>query len=241
MMGLLSVTDETSAAVLGLCLGIAWLVDRELLAVTRRQGVWLFARAAGRVRGHEPAVRRSLAPGGPVQKMSFVAPRSPGVQQPPLPLSTGAGLVALIADTLPVWTILLALVLVARRRGAEQDGPRRGTLVFAAALAVVSIVGLTTVDVNGGPPEASPLSDGGAVPVPARRRALPRPLVAARNGRPHAGAGGAGAGRRLDGALAQSLLQASDAGIRTFASAARTCTPRTAGPSRARPSDSGPR
>jgi len=37
MMGLLAVTNETSTAVLDLCLGIAWLADRELLTVTRRQ------------------------------------------------------------------------------------------------------------------------------------------------------------------------------------------------------------
>jgi hypothetical protein len=154
MMGLLSVTDETSAAVLGLCLGIAWLIDRELLTITRRQGIWLFAALLVAFVGTNLLFAGSLAPGGPVQKMSFVAPRSPGVQQPPLPLSTGAGWVALIADTFPVWTILLALALVARRRGGDQDRPRRGMLAFAAALAFVSIVGLTTVDVNGGPPEA---------------------------------------------------------------------------------------
>jgi hypothetical protein len=154
MMALLSVTDETSAAVLGLCLGIGWLIDRELLTVTRRQGIWLFAALLIGFVGTNLLFAGSLAPGGPVQKMSFVAPRSPGVQQPPLPLSTGAGWVALIGDTFPVWTILLAVGLVARRRGGAQDGPSRGMLAFAVTLAVVSIVGLTTVDVNGGPPEA---------------------------------------------------------------------------------------
>jgi hypothetical protein len=154
MMALLSVTDETSAAVLGLCLGIAWLIDRELLTITRRQGVWLFAALLVAFIGTNLLFAGSLAPGGPVQKMSFVAPRSPGVQQPPLPLSTRAGLVALIGDAFQVLTILLAMALVAWRRGAEQDRPRRGMLVFAAALAAVSLAGLTTVDVNGGAPEA---------------------------------------------------------------------------------------
>ena len=153
MMGLLSVTDETSAAVLGLCLGIAWLADPQLLAPTRRRGLALLGGLLVALIVTNLVYAGSLAPGGPVQKLSFVAPRSPGVQQPPLPLSTPEGLIALVADTFPIWTILLALVFVAGRRGENAGPVRRGLLVFAVALAVVSIVGLTTVDVNNGPPE----------------------------------------------------------------------------------------
>jgi hypothetical protein len=154
MMCLLPVTDETSAAVIGLCLGIAWLFDPGLLASTRRRGVVLLGGLAVAFVVTNLLFQASLAPGGPIQRMSFVAPRSPGVQQPPLPLSTGAGWVALVADTFPVWTILLAIVLVAARSGDGRPGVRRGLLVFAVALAVVSIFGLTTADVNGGAPEA---------------------------------------------------------------------------------------
>jgi len=155
MMGLLSVTDETSAAVLGLCLGIAWLIDPELLAPTRRRGLVLLGGLLAALIVTNLVYAGSLAPGGPVQRLSFVAPRSPGVQQPPLPLSTPEGMMALVADTFPIWTILLAVALVAVRRGqGEGDRPlRRGLVVFALALTVVSIVGLTTIDVNGGPPE----------------------------------------------------------------------------------------
>ncbi len=157
MMGLLSVTDETSAAVLGLCLGIAWLIDPQLLAPTRRRGLALLGGLLAALIVTNLVYAGSLAPGGPVQKLSFVAPRSPGVQQPPLPLSTAGGLVALVADTFPIWTILLALAFVAARRGHDDAAapapPRRGLMVFALALTVVSIVGLTTIDVNNGPPE----------------------------------------------------------------------------------------
>jgi hypothetical protein len=153
MMALLPITDEASAAVLGLCLAIAWLFDSTLLADTRRRGAWLLAGMAALFVGTNIAFAASLAPGSLVQKLSFVAPRSPGVQQPPLPLSTGAGWVALIADTLPVWAILVAIVLVARRRRGD-NWPRRGFIAFAAALAAVSIIGLTTVDMNGAPPES---------------------------------------------------------------------------------------
>jgi hypothetical protein len=154
MMGLLSVTDETSAAVLGLCLGIAWLTDPQLLAPTRRRGLALLGGLLVALIVTNLVYAGSLAPGGPVQKLSFVAPRSPGVQQPPLPLSTREGLMALVADTFPIWTILLAIAFVAAARRGENAAPvRRGLLVFAVALAVVSIVGLTTIDVNNGPPE----------------------------------------------------------------------------------------
>jgi len=157
MVGLLAVTDETSAGMIGLCLGIAWLFDPELLAPTRRRGLLLFGALLLAFVATNLVFSASLAPGGPVQNFSLVAPRSPGVQQPPLPLSTGAGLVALVADTLPVWAILLAIVLITARRGQRgQEGarPRRGLIAFAAALAGFSILGLTTSDVNGGPPES---------------------------------------------------------------------------------------
>jgi hypothetical protein len=160
MVGLLAVTDETSAGMIGLCLGIAWLFDPELLAPTRRRGLLLLGALLVAFVATNLVFSASLAPGGPVQNFSLVAPRSPGVQQPPLPLSTGAGLVALVADTLPVWAILLAIVLITARGGQRgqrgQDGarPRRGLIAFAAALAGLSILGLTTSDVNGGPPES---------------------------------------------------------------------------------------
>ena len=157
----------------------------------------------------------SLAPGGPVQKLSLVAPRSPGVQQPPLSLSTGAGLVALVADTLPVWAIMLAIVLITARRGQRgQAGarPRRGLIAFSAALAGFSILGLTKSDVNGGPPEPHRFLTA-ALFLFRRRRALPRQLVASGNARPHAGAGGADAGRGFDGAVAQSLSPQPDPGV----------------------------
>ncbi|HXU05348.1 MAG TPA: hypothetical protein VN903_30520 [Polyangia bacterium] len=153
MMGLLSVTDETSAAVLGLSLGVAWLVDPTLLAPTRRRGLVLFGLLLVAFIGTNLVFAGSLAPGGPVQNLSFVAPRSPGVQQPPLPLSTPEGLIALVADAFPIWTILLALLFVAARRGHGAAPLRRGLVVFAVVLAIVSIVGLTIIDVNGGPPE----------------------------------------------------------------------------------------
>ena len=154
IMCLLPITDEASAAVLGACLGIAWLFDPTLLAPTRRRGAALLAGMAVAFIGTNLLFAASLAPGSLMQKLSLVAPRSPGVQQPPLPLSTGPGLVALIADTFPIWTIFVALVLLAVRRGGGAGRPSRGLMAFAAALLAISIFLLTTIDMNGAAPES---------------------------------------------------------------------------------------
>ena len=154
MMSLLPITDETSAAMVGLCLAIAWLVHPTFIAATRRRGAWLLGAMALAFVATNLVFAASLAHGGPVQKVSFVAPRSPGVQQPPLPLSGGPGWVALVADTVPVWAIMLAVILLAARRDKGGDRPTRGFIAFTAALAVLSIVGLTTLDINGAPPES---------------------------------------------------------------------------------------
>jgi len=154
MMCLLPVTDETSAAMLCLGLGIAWLFDPGLIAPARRRGVWLLAGLALAFVATNMIFAASLSRGSPVQHISFVAPRSPGVQQPPLPLSSGAGWVALIADTVPIWAIMAAIVLLFVRRADDGARPRRGLLAFTAALSVASIVGLTTIDVNGAAPES---------------------------------------------------------------------------------------
>jgi hypothetical protein len=156
MLALTSVTDETSAAVLGLCLAIAWLVDPFLIAPSRKGGAVLLGALAAAFVIANVALAASLSRGSPVEQMGLVAPRSPGVQQPPLPLSTGGGWVALIADTLPVWTIFIALVGLRRagKRDPAQQRPSRGLIAFLAALTAVSIVGLTVVEINHAPPES---------------------------------------------------------------------------------------
>ena len=87
MLALTSVTDETSAAVLGLCLAIAWLVDPSPDRAQPPGGRRAAGRAGGGVR------RRQRVAGGlafarrPCRADGLVAPRSPGVKQPPLSLS----------------------------------------------------------------------------------------------------------------------------------------------------------
>jgi hypothetical protein len=152
-MALLPVTDESSAGVLGLCLGLAWLVEPSILARTRREGALILGGLAVAFVGFNLLFGGSLAPGGPVQKMVLMAPRSPGVQQPPLPLSTWPGMVALIADALPIWTALVGIVALALAARAE-DRRWRWLVAFVVALFAISTFGLTCVQMNNAPPES---------------------------------------------------------------------------------------
>ena len=156
MLVLSSVTDETSAALLGLCLAVAWLVDPFLIAPSRRGGAVLLGATAAAFVVVNVLLAASLSRGSPVEAMALVAPRSPGVQQPPLPLSAAPGWVALIADTVPVWAIGIALATLrlGRARDPARPHPSRGLTAFVCALAAISIVGLTFVEINHAPPES---------------------------------------------------------------------------------------
>jgi hypothetical protein len=156
MIAILTVTDETSTCVLGLCLGIAWLVEPRLIAPTRRRGALVLGALAAIFLATNFLFDASLAPGSPVQKIALVAPRSGGVQQPPLPLSRRAGWIALVADTVPIWAIALAIAIaVWRGRSAlEARRPGAGVLAFLGALGGISLFALTCVEVNGQPEES---------------------------------------------------------------------------------------
>ena len=156
MLALSSVTDETSAALLGLCLAIAWLVDPFLIAPSRRGGAVLLGVTAALFVVVNVLLAASLSRGSPVEKLALVAPRSPGVQQPPLPLSDAPGWIALIADTVPVWAIAIALATLrlGRARDPARPRPSRGLTAFMCALAAISIAGLTFVEINHAPPES---------------------------------------------------------------------------------------
>jgi hypothetical protein len=155
MVTVLAVTDETATGVLGLCLGIAWLFDWRLLGPRRRDGAWLLGALAIGFVVTNVLFDASLTGGSPA-KLALVAPRSPGVQQPALPLNTGAAWVALIADTVPIWAVAIAIAaaMSTLHRDPAARRPGRGLLAFLTALLVVSLVGLTCVEGNGSPRES---------------------------------------------------------------------------------------
>ena len=155
MVTVLAVTDETTTGVLGLCLGIAWLADWRLLGPSRRDGVLLLGALAVGFVVTNVLFDASLTGGTPA-KLALVAPRSPGVQQAALPLSTAAAWVALIADTVPIWAVAIAIAVAtsSARRDPAARRPGRSLLAFLAALFVVSLFGLTCVEGNGSPRES---------------------------------------------------------------------------------------
>jgi hypothetical protein len=156
MISILTVTDETSTCVLGACLGIAWLVDPGLLAPTRRHGALLLGALAVIFLATNLLFDASLTPGGPVQELALVAPRSGGVQQPPLPLARPAGWIALVMDTVPIWAIAIATAITAwrGRRNPVAGQPGRGLLAFFGALSAISLFALTSIEVNRRPEES---------------------------------------------------------------------------------------
>jgi hypothetical protein len=151
IVAILAITDETATAVLGLCLGIAWLADWRILGPRRRDGAILLAVLAVAFVGTNLLFDASLTFGTPaVTHLAFVVPRMPGVQQPALPLDTQAGWIALIADTVPVWAIAIAIAVAApmARRHLAPRWPGRSLLAFVAALFVVSIAGMISLEGN---------------------------------------------------------------------------------------------
>ena len=151
MMAVLAVTDETSTAILGLALGVAWLVDPDLTAPTRRGGALLLGVLAVAFVGTNLLFDASLAVGSPVQKIALVAPRAGGVQQPPISLSKADGWIALLADTVVIWAIAAAGAIASfrTRPAAAARRPGVGLLAFLSALFLTSFVALTTVGING--------------------------------------------------------------------------------------------
>jgi hypothetical protein len=88
----------------------------------------------------------SLSPGGPVQAVRLVDWRSPGVQYPPLPLTTMFGWRALAGDTVPVVVPLFGLGMFMLRR--DRAPTSVGVFAFLVILTAVSILMLTRVETN---------------------------------------------------------------------------------------------
>jgi len=148
---LLAITDEGSLGVLGLSLGLAWLADPRIVADSRRAGTVTFVTLAAVAIGVNLFFGAGLSPGGPVSDIAWVPFRSPGVQRPPLPLSTRDGIVALAADLLPTLSCALGAVL-AMRGSRGRTAPV--LVVFIAIMLAISTLGLTAVEVNHAPPES---------------------------------------------------------------------------------------
>lgn len=148
---LLAVTDEASIGVLGLSLGVTWLLAPEVVHPRRLPGVLLFAGLAAAVIVPNIVYVGSLAPGNPRHELSLVPWRSPGYFHPVLPLSNARGWSMLQFDLFPMAAALAGGGLSALRRWTRE---RVVTALFFAALMGISILGLCKLDVDKLPVES---------------------------------------------------------------------------------------
>jgi hypothetical protein len=148
VMALLSVTDETSTGLLGLGLGVAWLLDPRLLAQRRITGLALLLVVGAAFAGTNLLFAASLAPGTPVQSVAWTpAARVPALlpEDHDLPLSEPHGWTVLFVDYLPLLACGAALVLLAVARRS-----RAHAALAALAWSVIAISAglLLRVEIN---------------------------------------------------------------------------------------------
>ena len=141
---LLSITDEASTGVLLLALAGTWCIAKTAVGSTRLEGVLTAASLGAAMFTAHRLLGGSLAPGGPLQSLRWVAPRSPGTQyNEPLTLTSARGWVALTFDFLPLLACALGLAMAGWKR------PRApGAVAFAWGTLVVAMLLMTQVEVN---------------------------------------------------------------------------------------------
>ena len=152
MFALLAITDEASAALLGVGAFAAWAWDPALLGSTRLRGLGALAGLAAAGALAVAAFGGGLSRGGPVSAVTWAAAaREPSVLggYPPLALSTPQGREAFFFDVLPFGAAWLGVALAAVR------GRGLGALVaFGAAVCAAGAALGTHVDVNHNAAEA---------------------------------------------------------------------------------------
>ena len=187
----LAISDEASIAILGLSLGVAWLVAPEVVHAERRSGAFVFVLLLLGLVVPNLLFSAALAPGGPAQKLELVSFRSPGCYMPTLPLTDPEGRRMLFYDLGPTALAVGGLLFAAFGRGRRALGP--AVLVTTALL--TSALLLTRLEVNDEPLESHRFVTG---------ILFTAPLVAAL----FLGARGAGLGDGLDAARPSPLHRA---------------------------------
>ncbi len=117
----LSVTDESSCAVLCVALGVAWFVKPDLLGPTRARGAFVLAALALSIIAANLLFAGLLAPGAQRPSMTLTAWRSPGFAAPTLPFSSPDGAKYFFQDVAALVLFGVAAVvgaLYARTRAA---------------------------------------------------------------------------------------------------------------------------
>jgi hypothetical protein len=168
LVALGSISDESSTLLLGIGLSVAWLGWPEILGATRLRGVVLLGALGVTALLANLFLAGTIAPGGPIQHASLVAPRLPRIAAPGWPLAGDMGAVwVLLLDQgeviIPGIAVLVA-VAAGLRRGTDDE------LSIPAVLALtVGALGLAmflSFEVNGRTFEGHRFSTAGRVLVP---------------------------------------------------------------------------
>lgn len=141
----LAISDEASIGILGLCLGLVWVVYPDVLHPKRWVGVAVFALLLIALFGPNLVFSASLSPGAQKHTIGIVPWRSPGYYVQTLSLASMEGRRMLMYDVWPTFATLMGGTLgwIAWR------GRRKlGLALLHAILFVVSVVALTRIDVN---------------------------------------------------------------------------------------------
>ncbi len=152
-VGVLSVSDEASTAMLGFAVGAAWLVEPHLLAPRRAMGLVLLVGMGAMLVDANLLFFASLAPGSPVQSITLTdaARVPPLLSDPALRLSEPHGWMVLVMDFLPLLASGAALSLLALRLRSR---PLVALAVLVWSLIVVSACLVLRVEVNHAPNES---------------------------------------------------------------------------------------
>jgi hypothetical protein len=142
--GALSVTDEASIGLLGLCIGVTWLAFPGVLAERRVRGALILAAMLATLVLANVLFNGALF-AGVGQTVAWVPGRAPGYSRTPLSLDGAAGRLALARDLLPTLAVWLG-GLVALLRGLRRE--HLGSMTFLSPLLIVSVIALTHVDLG---------------------------------------------------------------------------------------------
>jgi hypothetical protein len=86
LFALLSISDEISTMLVGLSLGVLWVLWPRLLGSSRVRGAVMLAGLAAAALLANLALAGTIAPGGPIEHAHWLAPRIPRFGGPPHPL-----------------------------------------------------------------------------------------------------------------------------------------------------------
>jgi hypothetical protein len=145
----MAITDETSLGVLGLALGLTWLVAPRIVHERRLYGVLVFVALAAALVVPNLVFSGSLSGGAGSERMGLkIVPwRVPGYYKASIPLTDPVGRLMLAYDLCAPSVVAVGSVVVAFIRRARG----RGVFVaFYCILYVISTVALTRLDLKAG-------------------------------------------------------------------------------------------